>query len=249
MGTEWTRPDGDLIRSLSAFTTATIHEAQGRLGALDSCIKPIDRGMKLCGPAFTVRCAPRDNLMLQLAIAVAGPGDVLVVSTGGYGEAGYFGDVLAHACSAKGIGGLIIDSGVRDTMELRALGFPVFSSAISIKGTVKETPYPLNEPVVIGGELVRPGDAVCGDVDGVVVVAQERIQSTAGRCQSRVEVEARLIDAYLSGRTVIELCGLEAIFGAKGFCIDRGRGLGPGFKPSETSLAGAASPTPDESPS
>lgn len=160
--TKFDRPDPALVEQLSKYSSATIHEAQGRLGALSSSIKPVDHTMSLCGPAFTVRCAPRDNIMLQVAIAHARPGDVIVVSAGEYAEAGSFGDVLANACVAKGLGGLVTDTGVRDTLELRELGFPVFSHSVSIKGTVKETVGPIAQPVLIGGELVRPGDVVRG---------------------------------------------------------------------------------------
>src|SRR6476661_1475047 len=127
------RPDPVLVDQLRKFSPATIHEAQGRLGALDSAIKPIDPDMSVCGPAFTVVCAPRDNIMLQVAIS--------------YAEPGQFGDVLANACLARGIAGLVTDTGVRDTVEIRRLGLPVFSRSISIKGTVKETLAPINEPI------------------------------------------------------------------------------------------------------
>ena len=133
------RPSKADIEALSKFSPATIHEAQGRRGALSSRLKPVDYRMKLCGPAFTVKCAPRDNIMLQLAINYARPGDIIVVSACEYEEAGSFGDVLANACLAKGIGGLVTDTGVRDTLQLRDLGFPVFSFSVCIKGTVKET--------------------------------------------------------------------------------------------------------------
>ena len=144
VNTKFDLPAPHLVERLAAYSSATIHEAQGRLGALASAIKPVDNAMSLCGPAFTVRCAPRDNIMLQVAIACAQPGDVIVVSAGEYAEAGSFGDVLANACIAKGIAGLVTDTGVRDTRELRELGFPVFSFSVSIKGTVKETigPWP-----------------------------------------------------------------------------------------------------------
>lgn len=170
---------------VSAYSSATIHEAQGRLGALESAIKPVDHRMSLCGPAFTLQCAPRDNLMLQTAIGYARPGDVIVVSAGAYEEAGSFGDALANACRAKGLGGLITDTGVRDTEDLRALGFPVFSRSISIKGTVKETVGPMCEPVTVGGVLVRPGDVMRADADGVVVVRREDAAEVATASQER----------------------------------------------------------------
>ena len=155
------RPSQKAIDAIAKFSPATLHEAQGRRGALSSRLKPVDYRMKLCGPAFTVKCAPRDNIMLQLAINYAKPGDIIVVSAGEYEEAGSFGDVLANACLAKGIGGLVTDTGVRDTLQLRDLGFPVFSLSVCIKGTVKETLAAVNDPITIGDELVYPGRHHC----------------------------------------------------------------------------------------
>jgi 4-hydroxy-4-methyl-2-oxoglutarate aldolase len=220
VSTKFERPDAALVEQLSAFSSATIHEAQGRLGALDSVIKPVDHRMSLCGPAFTVQCAPRDNLMLQTAIAYARPGDVVVVSAGAYEEAGSFGDVLANACQAKGIAGLITDTGVRDTEDLRALGFPVFSRSVSIKGTVKETVGPMCEPVTVGGVLVRPGDVMRADADGAVVVRREDAAEVVTASQERIDAEAGFISAYRAGRTVIELCNLEPLLAAKGLVIE-----------------------------
>ncbi|MGW3287317.1 4-carboxy-4-hydroxy-2-oxoadipate aldolase/oxaloacetate decarboxylase [Streptomyces sp. NPDC001002] len=220
VSTKFERPEPSVVRQLSAFSSATIHEAQGRLGALDSAIKPVDHRMSLCGPAFTVQCAPRDNLMLQTAIAYARPGDVVVVSAGNYEEAGSFGDVLANACQSKGLAGLITDTGVRDTEDLRDLGFPVFSRSVSIKGTVKETVGPMCEPVTIGGVLVRPGDVMRADADGVVVVRQEDAVEAVAASQRRVDTEAEYIAAYRAGRTVVEICNLEPLLAAKGLVIE-----------------------------
>lgn len=220
VSTKFERPEPALVERLSAFSSATLHEAQGRLGALDSAIKPVDHRMSLCGPAFTVQCAPRDNLMLQTAIAYARPGDVVVVSAGAYEEAGSFGDVLANACQAKGLGGLITDTGVRDTEDLRALGFPVFSRSVSIKGTVKETVGPMCEPVTIGGVLVRPGDVMRADADGAVVVRREDAAEVVTAAQKRVDAENGYISAYRAGRTVIDICNLEPLLAAKGLMIE-----------------------------
>ena len=214
------RPDPALVEQLGEYSSATIHEAQGRLGALSSAIKPVDRDMSFCGPAFTVRCAPRDNIMLQVAIAHAQPGDVIVVSAGEYAEAGSFGDVLANACQSKGLAALVTDTGVRDTKELRKLGFPVFSYSVSIKGTVKETIGPLNEPVLIGGEIVRPGDVVRGDADGVVVVRREDLADAIRKSQEREDAEAGFIAAYRSGKSVIEVSDLAGKLEAKGLVIE-----------------------------
>ncbi|WP_405866872.1 MULTISPECIES: 4-carboxy-4-hydroxy-2-oxoadipate aldolase/oxaloacetate decarboxylase [unclassified Streptomyces] len=220
VNTKFDRPEPALVQQLGKYSAATIHEAQGRLGALDSTIKPVDRTMSLCGPAFTVRCAPRDNIMLQVAIAHAQPGDVIVVSAGEYAEAGSFGDVLANACVAKGLGGLVTDTGVRDTEELRELGFPVFSFSVCMKGTVKETVGPMAEPVLIGGEIVNPGDVIRADADGVVVVRRDDVADVIRKSQDRVEAEDAYIAAYRSGKSVIEVSNLAAVLEAKGLVID-----------------------------
>lgn len=220
VSTRFDRPDPALVERLGGFSSATIHEAQGRLGALDSAIKPVDHRMSLCGPAFTVQCAPRDNLMLQTAIAFARPGDVVVVSAGAYTEAGSFGDVLANACRSKGLAGLVTDTGVRDTEDLRALGFPVFSRGVCIKGTVKETVGPMCEPITVGGQLVRPGDVIRADADGVVVVRREDAAEVATASRQRVDTEAEFIAAYRSGKSVVELCDLERLWAAKGLVIE-----------------------------
>lgn len=214
------RPSKADIEALSKFSPATIHEAQGRRGALSSRLKPVDYKMKLCGPAFTVKCAPRDNIMLQLAINYAKPGDIIVVSAGEYEEAGSFGDVLANACLAKGIGGLVTDTGVRDTMQLRDLGFPVFSLSVCIKGTVKETIAAVNDSIIVGGEIINPGDIIVGDADGLVVVRREEAQESARLSQIREDAEAGYIEAYKQGKSVVEVSNLEAVLKAKGLVVD-----------------------------
>lgn len=208
------------VAALSKFCCATIHEAQGRLGAISSRIKPIDRAMSLCGPAFTVQSSPRDNIMLQLAIHYAQAGDVIVVSAGEFAEAGSFGGVLGNACMAKGIAGVVTDAGVRDTAELIALGLPVFSLGISIRGTVKETLGQINKEIVLGGEIIRPGDVICGDADGLVMVRREDAAEVVQKSAARDEAELGYIEAYKSGRTIIDVCQLEEVLKAKGLTTD-----------------------------
>lgn len=214
------RPTKAEIENLAKFSPATIHEAQGRRGALSSRLKPVDYRMKLCGPAFTVKCAPRDNIMLQVAIAYAQPGDVIVVSAGEYEEAGSFGDVLANACLAKGLGGLVTDTGVRDTLQLRDLGFPVFSLSVCIKGTVKETLGAINQPIIVGGETINAGDIIVGDADGLVVVRRAEAAEVAKLSQAREDAEAGYIAAYKAGKSVIEVSKLEAVLAAKGLVVE-----------------------------
>jgi 4-hydroxy-4-methyl-2-oxoglutarate aldolase len=215
------RPDADAVRRLAKFSSATIHEAQGRKGALSSRIKPIDRSMSFCGPAVTVRCAPRDNLMLQVAIHYAEAGDVILAAAGEYEEAGTFGDVLGNAMKAKGLAGLVTDSGVRDTQDLIELGLPVFSGSVSIKGTVKETIGPINHPVVFGDEIIYPGDVLRGDADGVVVVRKDEIEEVIRLSQERDDAERELISLYKAGGTTIELCNLTDVLKAKGLLVEQ----------------------------
>jgi len=214
------RPSKSDIDALAKFSPATIHEAQGRRGALSSRLKPVDYRMKLCGPAFTVKSSPRDNIMLQLAINYAKPGDIIVVSAGEYEEAGSFGDVLANACLAKGIGGLVTDTGVRDTLQLRELGFPVFSLSTCIKGTVKETIGTTNDSIIVGGEIINPGDVIVGDADGLVVVRRSEVAEAAKLSQAREDAEAGFIEAYKAGASVIEVSKLEPVLKAKGLVVD-----------------------------
>ena len=215
------RPSADAVSRLAKFSSATIHEAQGRKGALSSRIKPIDRSMSFCGPATTVRCAPRDNLMLQVAIHYAQPGDVVLAAAGEYEEAGTFGDVLGNAMKAKGLAGLVTDSGVRDTQDLIELGLPVFSGSVSIKGTVKETIGPINHPVVFGDEIIYPGDVLRGDADGVVVVRKDEIEEVIRLSQERDDAECELISLYKDGGTTIDLCNLTDVLKAKGLLVEQ----------------------------
>jgi 4-hydroxy-4-methyl-2-oxoglutarate aldolase len=218
--TKFDKPSEDAIERLSKFSSATVHEAQGRKGALSSKIKPIDRSMSFCGPAVTVVCAPRDNLMLQVAIHYAQKGDVVLVAAGEFEEAGTFGDVLGNAMKAKGVAAMVTDSGVRDTKDLIELGLPVFSGSVCIKGTVKETIGPINHPLVFGDEIVYPGDVLLGDADGVVVVRKDEIEEVIALSQARVDAEDELIRLYKEGGTTIELCKLTDVLKAKGLLVE-----------------------------
>jgi 4-hydroxy-4-methyl-2-oxoglutarate aldolase len=194
------RPDPEHVAALAKFPPATLHEAQGRRGAVDSRIKPVAPGMRFCGPALTAACHIGDNLMVFEAISLAQPGDVLVVSAGNNAEQGGFGEVLATACLARSIAAFVVDAGVRDGSALRTLGLPVFSLGLCIKGTAKDTLGTINHPIVFGGEWIRPGDIIAGDDDGLVVVRKEEIQQVTKASAAREEEEARLMDSLRSGR-------------------------------------------------
>src|SRR5215471_8976599 len=179
------RPTAELVERITQFPPSTLHEAQGRTGALTSRIKPIYPGMRACGPAFTVSCHPGDNMMLITAISLAQPGDVLIVSAGDHPEQGGFGEVLTTACMAKGIVGLVTDAGVRDGSAIHRRGFNVFCYGLCMKGTVKETLGTINQPIVIGGVAVNPGDIVSADDDGVVIVPRDNIDAVVKNSAER----------------------------------------------------------------
>lgn len=196
----------DLARRLGA---ATLHEAAGRVGALPSAIKPVTPEMTLCGPAFTVHCPPFSNLQIHHALYQAKPGDILVVHVGGGTEAGYWGDILNAAAIAQGLGGLVIDGGVRDTAGLAAMPFPVFSERVCIQGTGKDYGAVawLQEPVRIGEVIVRPGDLVMGDRDGVAVLPGQRVDAILAAAQAREADEAHKIERIRAGARTIDLYG------------------------------------------
>lgn len=210
------RPSDAVLKEIAKYPPATLHEAQGRRGAMESRLKPIYSGMRVCGPAITAHCPPGDNLMLQVAISVAKPGDVLVVSCSGHAEQGGFGEVLTSACEAKGIAGLVTDGGVRDGLALKQHGFPVFCPGLCMKGTVKETLGSVNQPIVIGGVTVRPGDLVSGDDDGLVLVRQEEAEEVARKSREREEKEAQFMEALRDGADVLALLGMDKVLEAKG---------------------------------
>lgn len=210
------RPPRDLIRQFAVFDTATVHEASGGTGALSSDIKPVDPLSRLCGPAVTVFCRPGDNLILHKAIYVADPGDVLVVTVGGYEEAGPWGEIMSFAAQVRGITGLVMDGSVRDSRAIIDMRFPVFSRSLCIKGTTKDSLGLINHPVIIGGVPVNPGDLILGDADGVVVVARDDVAKVFSACTLRTEKEIRIKEELKKGKSTLELYGFDKTLEAKG---------------------------------
>jgi 4-hydroxy-4-methyl-2-oxoglutarate aldolase len=201
--------DSETLDVARRLGTATLHEAAARRGALPSAIKPVEREMLLCGPAFTVHCPPLSNLQIHHALYLASPGDILVVHVSDASEAGYWGDILNEAAMARGLGGLVIDGGVRDTAGLARTSFPVFSNGVCIVGTNKdyEALAWLQEPVRLGNVIVHPGDLVVGDRDGVVVLPAGEALSILHAGKVREAEEARKIELIRGGARTIDLYG------------------------------------------
>lgn len=186
---------------------ATLHEAAGRIGALPSAIKPVAPDMRLAGPAFTVHIPAGDNLWVHRALYAAQPGDILVVSTSGGIEWGYWGDILNTAAIAQKLGGLVIDGGVRDVAGLATMGFPVFSNGICLNGTIKgfEATAWIRQPIRIGQVVVQQGDLVVGDRDGVVVLPANTLAETLDAGSRRELDEADKIAHIRAGERTIDI--------------------------------------------
>lgn len=199
----------DLFDRLKQYGAATVHEAQGMTGALDSAIKPLHPSMAVAGPALTVDCQPADNLAIQHAVTLAHPGDVLVVDSKAFTEAGPWGDMLSLFAQTAGIAGLVIDGSVRDSSAIIEMGFPVFSRGVCIKGTGKFHPGAINMPIYCGGARVTPGDIIVGDADGVVVVPAYDADRIAELAEARERKEQWFRSEVLAGKTLVELMGLE----------------------------------------
>ena len=203
----------DLIKQLSKFSSATICEALGNIGFLPSGIKPISPKMKVCGPAYTIKTMPRDNVLLHRAYAYAQAGDVLIANCSGFYEAGYWGDLMSLGAKTKGINGLVIDACVRDADDIEAMGFPVFSRGLCIRGTSNHGDGTLNEPIIIGDVLINPGDIIVGDRDGVVVIPFNKIEETIEKALARETKEERTREELRKGKVSIDVYGWREKFG------------------------------------
>lgn len=199
----------NLIEAFKEQSTATVHEVMGKKGAMESTIKPVDAGMKLCGQALTVTGGPSDNLMIIKAISMAEKGQVLVINNGEIENSGPFGEVLAVNCVARGATGVVINNPIRDTEALRELGLPVFSTGSSIVGTTKTVLGTINHTISCGNTVVNPGDIILGDDDGVVVVPLEKAEQVLEKAIERENNESKVIDRIKNGESLFDIYGYQ----------------------------------------
>ncbi|WP_067180092.1 4-carboxy-4-hydroxy-2-oxoadipate aldolase/oxaloacetate decarboxylase [Microtetraspora niveoalba] len=199
-----------MTSELLEMGAATLFEASGLSCDLDPAFRPAWAGARLAGWALPVQAAAGDNLPLHWALEEAEPGDVLVVDAGG-APFGYWGEVLAVAAQARGVVGLVIDGGVRDTDRMRAIGFPAFSTSVAIRGTGKEWPGTVGSPVIMRGRVVNRGDLVVADEDGIVVLPSASVDDVVAAARRRAAKEDAYMARLRDGELTLDLYGLRPL--------------------------------------
>ncbi|KXI26713.1 4-carboxy-4-hydroxy-2-oxoadipate aldolase/oxaloacetate decarboxylase [Paraglaciecola hydrolytica] len=214
--TDIARPSAETVAKFQGAEVATVHESQGRKGLLAEYMRPIYKPAKIAGPAVTCEVAPGDNWMIHVAVEQCQPGDVLVVKPTSPSVDGFFGDLLATSLKARGVLGLIIEGGVRDTATLTSMNFPVWSKAIFAQGCVKETIANVNVPVTCAGAYIRPGDMIIADEDGVVVVQREDAESVITKVEQRIANEESKRVRFENGELGLDIYNMRERLAQKG---------------------------------
>ncbi len=199
---DFERVSPDVVQKASRFAASILADVAGRRGTVDGRICPLSTATRLCGPAFTIEIRPGDNLMIHAAMAMAKPGDILVVDGKADRNCALMGSIMLTACKKLGLGGVVLDAAHRDTEELLALGFPVYSVGSNPNGPTKYVPGRINWPISCGGVAVSPGDLVVGDADGVVVIEREKAEAMLDLAVKKVADEQQRIADILSGKGI-----------------------------------------------
>ena len=197
---DFERVSPEIVARASEFAASILADVAGRRGTLDGRIAPVSPAMRMAGPAFTIEVRAGDNLMIHTAMAIAKPGDVLVIDGKGDRGCALMGSIMINACRKLGLAGVVIDAAVRDTEELRELGFPVYAVGANPNGPTKFVPGRINWPISCGGIAIAPGDLIVGDADGVVVIEREKAASLLDAAQKKVDDETARIAAIRQGK-------------------------------------------------
>ena len=193
---DFQRPDRELVEAFRDIPVANIDDCMNRTAAVDGAIRPVNKA-KLLGPAFTVKVPEGDNLMFHKAMDMAKPGDVVVIDAGGDGKRAIFGALMINYCKVRGLGGVIVDGAIRDVEELSQMDFPVYARAVTPNGPYKNGPGEINTVISFGGKVVRPGDIIVGDADGIVVVKPEDARELAEKAHKVLDMEKGILEKIL----------------------------------------------------